>query len=103
MNATRHLHNDMRGGAMIGGVVGLGKTITAYAIAKIYETTLLSSTLIICPANHQEIWPKYDGDYRLNAPCNVQVYNNYGFQGNRLHIREAYRQKTYDIYGVSVP
>ena len=36
--AARHLRNDKRGGAMIGDVVGLGKTITACAIAKIYET-----------------------------------------------------------------
>ena len=36
---ARHLNNDKRRGAMIGDVVGLGKTITACAVAKIYETT----------------------------------------------------------------
>lgn len=54
--AARHLNNDKRGGAMIGDVVGLGKTITACAIAKIYEMTYASSTLIICPANLQDMW-----------------------------------------------
>ena len=33
--AARHLNSEKRGGAMIGDVVGLGKTITACAIAKI--------------------------------------------------------------------
>ena len=37
--AARHLNSEKRGGAMIGDVVGLGKTITACAIAKIYEMT----------------------------------------------------------------
>ena len=34
--AAKHLNNDKRGGAMIGDVVGLGKTITACAIAKVF-------------------------------------------------------------------
>ena len=65
--AARHLRNDKRGGAMIGDVVGLGKTITACAIAKIYETTFASSTLIICPANLQEMWQKYARKYDLKV------------------------------------
>ncbi len=65
--AARHLRNDKRGGAMIGDVVGLGKTITACAIAKIYETTYASSTLIICPANLQDMWEKYRNKYDLKA------------------------------------
>lgn len=65
--AARHLRNDKRGGAMIGDVVGLGKTITACAIAKIYETTFASSTLIICPANLQEMWQKYAKKYDLKV------------------------------------
>ena len=43
--AARHLNNEKRGGAMIGDVVGLGKTITACAIAKMYENTFGSNTL----------------------------------------------------------
>lgn len=65
--AARHLRNEKRGGAMIGDVVGLGKTITACAIAKIYETTYASSTLIICPANLQEMWRKYARKYDLKV------------------------------------
>lgn len=64
---ARHLNNDKRGGAMIGDVVGLGKTITACAVAKIYEMTFASSTLIICPANLQEMWKKYVRKYDLKA------------------------------------
>ena len=65
--AARHLRNDRRGGAMIGDVVGLGKTITACAIAKLYETTFASSTLIICPANLQTMWQGYARKYDLKV------------------------------------
>lgn len=65
--AARYLNNDKRGGAMIGDVVGLGKTITACAIAKIYEMTYASSTLIICPANLQDMWKRYVVKYDLKA------------------------------------
>lgn len=65
--ASRHLNNEKRGGAIIGDVVGLGKTITACAIAKIYELNFASSTLIICPANLQEMWKKYIQEYDLKA------------------------------------
>jgi superfamily II DNA or RNA helicase len=65
--AARHLKNEKRGGAMIGDVVGLGKTITACAIAKIYEMTFASGTLIICPANLQDMWDKYRKKYDLKA------------------------------------
>lgn len=65
--AAKNLNNDKRNGAMIGDVVGLGKTITACAIAKIYEMTFASSTLIICPANLQDMWKKYVTKYDLKA------------------------------------
>ncbi len=63
--ATKHLMSEKRGGAMIGDVVGLGKTITACAIAKIFENTYGSSTLVICPANLQDMWKKYERQYDL--------------------------------------
>ena len=63
--AARHL--DKRGGAMIGDVVGLGKTITACAVAKVYETRNSCSTLILCPANLQQMWKKYIVKYDLKA------------------------------------
>lgn len=63
--AARHL--DKKGGAMIGDVVGLGKTITACAIAKVYEMRNACSTLVICPANLQDMWKKYIIRYDLKA------------------------------------
>ena len=65
--AAKHLMNDNYKGAMIGDVVGLGKTITACAIAKIFEENFSGSTLIICPANLQEMWQKYIDKYDLKA------------------------------------
>ena len=65
--AARHLNNEKRGGARIGDVVGLGKTITACAIAKMYENTFGSNTLIICPANLQDMWEKYRNQYDMKA------------------------------------
>lgn len=65
--AAKHLNNEKRGGAMIGDVVGLGKTITACAIAKVFEQQYYASTLIICPANLQDMWLKYIKNYDLKA------------------------------------
>ncbi len=65
--AARNLTNERRNGAMIGDVVGLGKTITACAIAKIFENTLGATTLIICPASLQDMWHKYINKYNLKA------------------------------------
>lgn len=62
---TKNLHK--RGGAMIGDVVGLGKTITACAVAKLYEINYAAKTLIICPANLQDMWRKYINKYNLKA------------------------------------
>lgn len=65
--AAKHLLNDKIKGAMIGDVVGLGKTITACAIAKIFEDHMSGSTLIICPANLQKMWQGYIDKYDLKA------------------------------------
>ena len=61
--AVRHL--EKRGGAMIGDVVGLGKTITACAVAKFYEESLGASTLVICPPNLRAMWREYANKYDL--------------------------------------
>lgn len=58
---------DKHSGAMIGDVVGLGKTITACAVAATYEMRYAGSTLILCPANLQEMWRKYVSKYDLKA------------------------------------
>ena len=68
--AAKHL--DKYGGAMIGDVVGLGKTITACAIAKVYEMRNSCSTAIICPANLIPMWKGYVKNYDLKA----DVYSN---------------------------
>ena len=65
--AAKHIANDKLNGAMIGDVVGLGKTLTACAIAKIFEDRHLATTLIICPANLQDMWHKYIKKYDLKA------------------------------------
>jgi hypothetical protein len=63
--AARYLHK--RGGVMIGDVVGLGKTITATALAKMFEDDFGYQTLIICPPNLQEMWKDYKLEYCLRA------------------------------------
>ena len=64
---AKKLSDDKKGGAMIGDVVGLGKTITACAIAKIYEVSYAARTLIICPANLVDMWESYIKTYDLKA------------------------------------
>ena len=63
--AAHHLHK--RGGVVIGDVVGLGKTITATALAKLFEDDFFLETLIICPKNLVEMWEEYTHKYQLRA------------------------------------
>ncbi len=63
--AAHHLHK--RGGVMLGDVVGLGKTITATALAKIFEDDFGMETLIICPLNLTKMWEDYAYEYQLRA------------------------------------
>lgn len=63
--AAHHLHH--RGGVIIGDVVGLGKTITATALAKMFEDDFFLETLIICPKNLTEMWNDYAHKYQLRA------------------------------------
>ena len=63
--AAHHLHK--RGGVIIGDVVGLGKTITATALAKIFEDDFFLETLIICPKNLVRMWEDYAHKYQLRA------------------------------------
>ena len=55
--AARHL--NQRGGVLVGDVVGLGKTIVATAIAKIFENDFNHETLVICPKNLTDMWKGY--------------------------------------------
>jgi superfamily II DNA or RNA helicase len=63
--AAHHLHK--RGGVLIGDVVGLGKTITATALAKLFEDDFFLETLIICPKNLVSMWEEYAHKYQVRA------------------------------------
>ena len=63
--AARHLHR--RGGVMIGDVVGLGKTIMATALARMFEDDMGYETLIICPKNLETMWEGYRTGYGLRG------------------------------------
>jgi len=58
---------NSREGVFIGDVVGLGKTITACALAKIFEEDFFFSTLVICPPNIKSMWNGYINRYDLKA------------------------------------
>lgn len=60
-------HLNKRGGVVIGDVVGLGKTIMATALARIFEDDYGIETLIICPKNLVPMWEDYRQRYRLRA------------------------------------
>jgi hypothetical protein len=49
-------HINKRGGVLIGDVVGLGKTLMATAVARIFEDDRGISTLILCPKNLVSMW-----------------------------------------------
>ncbi len=56
-----------RGGVLLGDVVGLGKTLMATAVAKIFQEDDGSNTLIICPPKLQQIWDRHASEYGLAA------------------------------------
>ena len=56
--AARHLKE--RGGVLIGDVVGLGKTITATALASLFDHLRI---LVICPKNLVSMWKDYAHEY----------------------------------------
>ena len=60
-------HLNRRNGVLIGDVVGLGKTLVATALARIFEDDLGTQTLIICPKNLVPMWEQYRDDYGLRA------------------------------------
>ena len=61
-----HLLNK-RGGVIIGDVVGLGKTLMATALARVFEDDHGLETLIICPKNLVPMWEDYREQYRMRA------------------------------------
>ncbi len=60
-------HLNKRRGVLIGDVVGLGKTLMATAVARIFEDDHDLETLVICPKNLVPMWEDYRSQYRLRA------------------------------------
>lgn len=60
-------HLNRRNGVVIGDVVGLGKTLMATALARIFEDDYDLETLIICPKNLVPMWEGYKDQYRLRG------------------------------------
>jgi superfamily II DNA or RNA helicase/HKD family nuclease len=63
--AAHHLHK--RGGVMLGDVVGLGKTLMATAVARIFQEDSGANTLILCPPNLVAMWEWHRQEYDLIA------------------------------------
>ncbi len=64
--AAKHL--EKRGGVILGDVVGLGKTLMATALARVFQDPPRSlETLILCPKNLVGMWEDYAHRYRLIA------------------------------------
>ena len=70
-------HVNKRNGVLIGDVVGLGKTLMATALARIFEDDYGMRVLIICPKNLVSMW----NDYR----------EQYGLRGKVMSISRAIR------------
>ncbi|MCC7291848.1 MAG: hypothetical protein IT449_07295 [Phycisphaerales bacterium] len=60
-------HLNKRGGVIIGDVVGLGKTLMATALARIFEDDHGIETLIVCPRNLVPMWEDYRAQYRMRG------------------------------------
>jgi len=60
-------HLNKRNGVMIGDVVGLGKTLMATALARVFEDDHGLETLILCPKNLVPMWEDYRETYRMRA------------------------------------
>ena len=60
-------HLNRRGGVLIGDVVGLGKTLMATALARVFEDDHGLETLIICPKNLVPMWEDHKDLYRMRA------------------------------------
>lgn len=63
--AARHLNE--RGGVLLGDVVGLGKTMMASALVRIFRDDFNLRPVIVCPKNLVPMWEQYNGDWDLGA------------------------------------
>ena len=56
-----------KGGAMVGDVVGLGKTLVATAVARLLQAEQGFETLVVCPKNLTEMWESYLHEYDVRG------------------------------------
>jgi len=56
-----------KGGAMIGDVVGLGKTLVGTAVARLLQEEQGFETLVVCPKNLTEMWESYLHEYEVRG------------------------------------
>ncbi|WP_343214137.1 helicase-related protein [Fontisphaera persica] len=61
--AAKLLHRH--GGVLLADVVGLGKTLMACAVAKIFQEDEDANILVICPPKLQNMWERYLQQYKL--------------------------------------
>ncbi|MCS7154122.1 MAG: phospholipase D-like domain-containing protein, partial [Bacteroidia bacterium] len=54
-----------RKGALLGDVVGLGKTLTAAVVARIFFEERGAKTLVLCPPNLVPMWERYLATYSI--------------------------------------
>lgn len=71
-------HLNKRNGVLIGDVVGLGKTLMATALARIFDDNFGLETLILCPKNLESMWQDY--------------WKEYGLRGKVLPVSKAIRE-----------
>ncbi len=60
-------HLNRRGGVLIGDVVGLGKTLMAAAMLRIFRDDYGWRALVLCPKNLVTMWEDYEEHYDLGA------------------------------------
>lgn len=58
---------EHRGGTMLGDVVGLGKTLTAVAVAILMREEFNYSTLVVCPKNLVAMWREHLHTYQVHS------------------------------------
>ena len=58
---------NLRGGAMVGDVVGLGKTMVGTAIARLLQEENGFETLIVCPKNLVDMWELYRHEFQIHG------------------------------------
>lgn len=63
--AAHYLHR--RGGVLLGDVVGLGKTLMAIAIARIFQEDDQSNTLVLCPPKLVPMWQWHIAKYQITG------------------------------------